>query len=101
MLCNDRLATEGDLEISVDFANAKQRLNALQLPTWVRGRRIEEDLDFEGEKIIRVWLEVEEDFDVPSHMDEIPDAEEAVRKCLRDAGVDVWVSVRFDSGVAG
>jgi hypothetical protein len=85
----------------MDIEKAKEALSRLNLPGWVRGRRVEEDLDFEGEKIVRVWFEVDSDFDVSSHMDEIPDAEEAVRQCLRDAGVDVWVTVHFDSGVTG
>jgi len=85
----------------MNIETLRAELDRLPLPEWVRGRRVEEDVDFEGEAIVRVWLEVAEDFDVPSHMDEIPDAEEKVRECLRDAGVDVWVSVRLDSGVAG
>lgn len=72
--------------------SATQQLARLPLPSWVLGRHLEEDVDQDGDPMVRVWLDVHEDFDAREHP-EIEEVEDRVTQALRDVGVQEWIMV--------
>jgi hypothetical protein len=86
------------METNLD--NVKKALKSLRLPDWVQDWRIEDDVDRDGDPLLRVWLAVEEDFDPKRHAD-LYETEDKVRQCVRDAGVNDLVMVVLESPVAG
>jgi hypothetical protein len=83
------------MEISV----AQNVVDNLPRPVWVKNVRLEEDLDQDGDPIMRVWLEVEDDLDVGRFFDEIRRFSETVTQALKATGISEWVAVGLDSGV--
>jgi hypothetical protein len=83
----------------MDLKIAEDELKGLKLPEWVKGLSVAEEYDIDGKPFMRVWVKVEEDFDVARHYEESWDVETKVRRHLWSSGVEDWVQVSLTDGV--
>lgn len=82
----------------MELQKATDAVKLLKLPDWVKDLKVEEDVDQDGDPIVRVWMIVDEEFDVDEHP-EIYDVEESIEEAVRGAGVKEWIRVTLDSPI--
>jgi hypothetical protein len=83
----------------MDLKTAEEELKNVKLPAWVRGLSVAEEFDIDGNLFIRVWVKVDEGFDVERYDDEISEVEDGIRRHLWNAGTEEWVQVSLTDGV--
>jgi hypothetical protein len=83
----------------MDIEKKKEALEKLELPDWVKGRELNEDLDYEGDPLIRVWLDIDEDFEFADHVDEVFETEWRIKNAIYAIGRDLWVAVHLRAPV--
>ena len=85
----------------VDLKAAKTAVGRIALPNWAHGWSLSEDLDGEGEPLLRVWLEVDRELDVKVVYDELDELTDRIRAAIREAGITEWVQVTLTNPVTG
>lgn len=86
----------------MDHEAVTEAISKVNLPAWVKGWRVSEDLDADNEPMLRVWFQVEPDIEAMRtgnreaamrQYHETQRAQDDIRKALRDAGIDEWMIV--------
>lgn len=83
----------------MNLKTAEEELKNVSLPDWVKGLSVAEEFDIDGNRFIRVWVKVDEGFDVERHDEEISQVEDRVMRHLWDTGTEEWVQVSLTDGV--
>jgi hypothetical protein len=86
------------VEDNMELTNARQQVDELQLPEWIRSRKVEADVDQDGDSIVRVILGVDAEFEPSKFEGDVVNVEALVRQAVNAAGVDHWVIVSLNSG---
>ena len=82
----------------MELQKATDAVKSLELPEWVKDLKVEEDVDQDGDPIVRVWMIVDEEFDLDKHPD-VYEVEEKIEEAVRAAGVKEWTRVTLDSPI--
>ena len=86
----------------MDLTKVKNVIERVRLPDWVKGWRVTEDLDSDNEPMLRVWIQMDREFDegvLNARFDETQRVQDAIRQGLREAGIDEWTIVVWESAV--
>jgi hypothetical protein len=83
----------------MDLAKANEVLQKLDLPDWVRAREAVLEYDQDDDPYIRVWLDVDDDFDFDGHVDEVGDAIWRAEESIYNLGRELFVFATLRSPI--